>query len=83
VREHIEDFLDSVFVGNAGIVLGGRDQFAFLQNPDGVDVVLGHEGMDWPLFDFDNEVGEGSHRNAPDPELAPDPFGFIVNQFII
>lgn len=65
--------MDPVFAGDAGIVLGGRDEFAFLQNPDGADVVLGHEGMEWPLFDFGDEGGEGSRRNAPAPELAPDP----------
>src|SRR5215831_20092117 len=62
-----------VFAGDAGIVLGGRDELAFLQNPDGADIVLGHEGMEWPLFDFGDEGGEGSRRNAPTPELAPDP----------
>ena len=65
--------MDPVFAGDAGIVLGGRDEFAFLQNPDGADVVLGHEGMEWPLFDFGDEGGEGSRPNAPAPELAPDP----------
>jgi len=54
-------------------MLGGRDEFAFLQNPDGADVVLDHEGMEWPLFDFGDEGGEGSGRNAPAPELAADP----------
>ncbi len=72
-REHVEDLVDPVFGGNAGIVLGGRDEFAFLQNPDGADVVLSHEGMEWPLFDFGDEGGEGSRRNAPAPEVAPDP----------
>src|SRR5438874_5302603 len=71
--EHVEDLVDPVFAGDAGIVLGGRDEFAFLQNPDGADVVLGHEGMEWPLFDFGDEGGEGRGRNAPAPELAPDP----------
>ena len=72
-REHVEDLMDPVFTGDAGIVLGGRDEFAFLQNPDGAEVVLGHEGMEWPLFDFGDQGGEGSRRNAPAPELAPDP----------
>src|SRR5215472_9306072 len=54
-------------------MVGGRDEFAFLQNPDRADVVLGHESMEWPLFDFGDEGGEGSRRNAPAPELAPDP----------
>lgn len=65
--------MDPVFAGDTGIVLGGRDELAFLQNPDGTDVVLGHEGVDGSLFDFANEGGEGSRRNAPAPELAPDP----------
>ncbi len=65
--------MDPVFAGDAGIVLGGRDEFAFLQNPDGADVVPGHEGVEWPLFDFGDESGEGSRRNASAPELAPDP----------
>lgn len=65
--------MDAVFAGDAGIVLGGRDEFAFLQNPDGADVVRGHEGMEWPLFDFGAEGCDGSRRNAPAPELAPDP----------
>ena len=65
--------MDPVFAGDAGIVLGGRDEIAFLQNPYGADVVLGHEGMEWPLFDFGDEGGQGSRRNAPAPELAPDP----------
>ena len=65
--------MDPVFACDAGIVLGGRDEFAFLQNPDGADVVRGHEGMEWPLFDFGDEGREGSRRNAPAPELAPDP----------
>jgi hypothetical protein len=65
--------VDAVFAGDAGIVLGRRDEFAFLQNPDRPDVVLGHEGTEWPLFDFGDECGEGSRRNAPAPELAPDP----------
>ena len=65
--------MDLVFAGDAGIVFGGQDEFAFLQNPDGADVVLGDEGMEWPLFDFGDEGGEGSRRNAPAPELAPDP----------
>ena len=71
--EHVEDLVDPVFAGDAGIVLGRRDEFAFLQDPDGADVVLGHEGMEWPLFDLGDEGGEGSRRNAPAPELAPDP----------
>jgi len=62
-----------VFAGDAGVVLGGRDELSLLQNPDGADVVLGHEGMEWPLFDFGDEGGESSRRNAPAPELAPDP----------
>jgi len=65
--------VDPVFAGDAGIVLGGRDELAFLQNPDGADVVPGHEGMEWPLFDFGDEGGDGSRRNASAPELAPDP----------
>ena len=65
--------MDPVFAGHAGIVLGGRDEFAFLQNPYGADVVRGHEGMEWPLFDFGDEGGEGSRCNAPAPELASDP----------
>ena len=40
---------------------------------EGADVVLGHEGMEWPLFDFGDEGGDGSRRNAPAPKLAPDP----------
>ena len=72
--------MDPVFAGDAGIVLGGWDEFAFLQNPDGADVVLGHEGMEWPLFDFGDEGGEGSRRKAPAPELAPDP---VVNQPLV
>jgi hypothetical protein len=72
-REHVEDLVDPVFAGDAGIVLGGRDELAFLQNPDRADVVLGHEGKEWPLFEFGDEGGEGSSRNAPAPELAPDP----------
>ena len=67
--------MDPVFAGDAGIVFGGRDEFAFLQNPDGADVVLGYEGVEWPFFDFGDEGGEGSRRNAPAPELAPDPVG--------
>ena len=65
--------MDAVFAGDAGIVLWRRDEFAFLQNPDRPDVVLGHEGTEWPLFDFGDECGQGSRRNAPAPELAPDP----------
>src|SRR5436190_18443939 len=72
-REHVHDLVDPVFTGDAGIGLGGRDEFAFLQNADGAEVVLGHEGMEWPLFDFGVQGGEGSRRNAPAPELAPDP----------
>src|SRR4029453_18298440 len=45
----------------------------FLQNPDGADVVLGYEGVEWPFFDFGDEGAEGSRRKAPAPELAPDP----------
>ena len=51
--------MDPVFAGHAEIVLGGRDKFAFLQNPYGADVVRGHEGMEWPLFDLGDERGEG------------------------
>ena len=65
--------MDLVFAGDAGIVSGGQDEFAFLQNPDGADVVLGYEGVEWPFFDFGDEGAEGSRRNAPAPELAPDP----------
>jgi len=65
--------VDPVFAGDAGIVLGGWDEFAFLQNPDRADIVHGDKGMEWPLFDFGDEGGEGRRRNAPAPELAPDP----------
>jgi hypothetical protein len=59
--------------GDGGIVLGGRDELAFLQNPDGAEVVTGHESMEGPLFDFGDKSGEGSRRNTPAPELASDP----------
>lgn len=71
--KHVEDLMDPVFAGDGGIVLGGGDELAFLQNPDGAEVVLGHKGMEWPLFDFGDEGGDGSRRNAPAPELAPHP----------
>ena len=71
--KHVEELLDPVFAGAPRVVLGGRDKFAFLQNPDRADVVTGHKGMEWPLLDFDYEDGQGSRRNAPAPELAPDP----------
>jgi hypothetical protein len=51
----------------------GTLRIGIFQNPDRADVVLGHEGTEWPLFDFGDEGGEGSRRNAPAPELAPDP----------
>jgi hypothetical protein len=54
-------------------VLRGRDEFAFLQNSDGADVVLGHEGVEWPFFDFGDEGGQRSRRDAPTPKLASDP----------
>ena len=47
--------MDLVFASDAGIVFGGQDEFAFLQNPDGADVVLGYEGVEWPFFDFGDE----------------------------
>ena len=51
--------MDPVFARDAGIVLGGRDEFAFLQNPYGADVVLGHEGIKRTLnaiFNLQNDL---------------------------
>src|SRR5581483_8875207 len=71
--EHVQELVDPVFAVDGGRVLRRQHEIAFLQNPNGADVVLGHESVQWPLFEFGNESGEGSRRNSPVPELASNP----------
>jgi len=65
--------MDPIFARRVWIMLQGRDEFAFLEDPDGADIVLGDERMQWPLFDFGHKGGDGSRCNAAAPELASDP----------